>query len=264
MTRSPSGARAVPRIFSEVRARDGGADRRKDIGSLVDVLVDTVARMQQDLASLRAENRPLRTPAVPQVVRAPRQTAFTTTKVPRFDGTTSWEQYRQVFDAIVRSNGWDGSTCGREVVTAPAGGNTESSASGRESSKVGGFVNDVTVVSFRTTATEAATEAASSTATCPTGLERSDAFLMWEVGSCCDSVPKLGRGVSVYAAVMACREYSGGGGGGGYYDPNCPGGGDHSWSPPEFQWCWSKGPLLRTLQDGGVQVKITRCRRWRT
>ena len=45
---------------------------RKDVGLPVDVLVDTVARMQQDLASLRAENRLLRTPAVPQVVRAPR------------------------------------------------------------------------------------------------------------------------------------------------------------------------------------------------
>ena len=32
---------------------------------------------------------------------------FTSTKVPRFSGTTSWEQYRQVFDAIVVSNGWD-------------------------------------------------------------------------------------------------------------------------------------------------------------
>ena len=29
---------------------------------------------------------------------------------PRFDGTTSWEQYKQVFDAIVRSNGWDNDT----------------------------------------------------------------------------------------------------------------------------------------------------------
>ena len=76
----------------------------------VDVLVDTVARMQQDLASLRAENRLLRTPAVPQVVRSPQQVAFTTTKVPRIDGTTSWEQYRQVFDAIVHSNGWDNDT----------------------------------------------------------------------------------------------------------------------------------------------------------
>ena len=76
----------------------------------MNVLVDTVARMQQDLANLRAENRLLRTPGVPQVVRAPRQAAFTTTKVPRFGGTTSWEQYRQVFDAIVRSNGWDTDT----------------------------------------------------------------------------------------------------------------------------------------------------------
>ena len=43
-------------------------------------------------------------------MRAPRQVAFTTTKVPQFGGTTSWEQYRQVFDAIVRSNGWDNDT----------------------------------------------------------------------------------------------------------------------------------------------------------
>ena len=62
----------MPRIISEVRPRDGGPDRRKDVRSLVDVLVDTVARMQQDLASLRVENRLLRIPAVPQVVRAPR------------------------------------------------------------------------------------------------------------------------------------------------------------------------------------------------
>ena len=38
------------------------------------------------------------------------QAAFTTTKVPRFDGTTSWEQYKQVFDVIVSSNGWDNDT----------------------------------------------------------------------------------------------------------------------------------------------------------
>ena len=63
--------------------------------------------MQQDLADLRAENQLLGTPGVPQVVCASRHAAFTTTKVPRFGGMTSWEQYRQVFDAIVRSNGWD-------------------------------------------------------------------------------------------------------------------------------------------------------------
>ena len=41
--------------------------------------------------------------------------AFTTTKVPRLDGTTSWEQYRQVFDAIVRSNGWDNDTAALQL-----------------------------------------------------------------------------------------------------------------------------------------------------
>ena len=101
------GVRAVPQIFTEVRPRDGDPDRQKDVGSPVDVLVDTVSRMQQDLAILCAENRMLRTPRVPQVVRAPRQAAFTMTKVPRFDGATSWEQYKQVFDAIVRTNGWN-------------------------------------------------------------------------------------------------------------------------------------------------------------
>ena len=81
----PGGARAVPQIFTEVHRRDGGRDRKKDVGWPVDMLVDTVA----------------------QGVRAPRQAAFTTTKVARFDGTTSWEQFKQVFDAIVSSNGWD-------------------------------------------------------------------------------------------------------------------------------------------------------------
>ena len=105
----------MPKIFTEVRSRDGGSDRRKDVGSPANVLVDTVARMQQDLANLRAENRLLRTPGVPQVVCAPRQAAFTTSKVPRFGGTTSWEQYRQVFDTIVCSNGWDNDTAALQL-----------------------------------------------------------------------------------------------------------------------------------------------------
>ena len=111
----PGGAQVVPQIFTEVRPQEGGLDRQKDVGSPVDRLVDTVARTQVDLADLRAENRMLRTPRVSQSVRAPRQTAFTTTKVPRFDGTTSWEQYKQVFDAIVSSNGWDNDTAALQL-----------------------------------------------------------------------------------------------------------------------------------------------------
>ena len=36
-------------------------------------------------------------------------------KVPRFDGTTNWEQYNQVFEAIVRSNGWDNDTAALQL-----------------------------------------------------------------------------------------------------------------------------------------------------
>ena len=76
-----------------------------------------VARLQQDLADIRAESRQLRMQGVPPVVPTPRQAAFTTTKVPRFGGTTSWEQYRQVFDAIVLSNGWDDATAALQLLS---------------------------------------------------------------------------------------------------------------------------------------------------
>ena len=113
----PGGTRVVPQNFSDVRTRDVGPDRRNDAWSLGNVLADTVARMQQDLANIRAENRLLRTPGVQPVVPTPRQAAFTTTKVPWFGGTTSWEQYRQVFDAIELSNGWDGTTAALQLLS---------------------------------------------------------------------------------------------------------------------------------------------------
>ena len=94
----PSEVRAVPTPFPdglpEDSLRDGGQCQR-NTGSPVDMLVDTVSRMQKDLAILREENRLLRTPATSQVIQAPPRAALTTTKVPRFDGTTSWEQYHQ-------------------------------------------------------------------------------------------------------------------------------------------------------------------------
>ena len=75
------GTRAVPQICMDVRTRDVGSDRRDDAWSPGNVLVDTVARMQQDMANLRAENWLLRTPVDPHVVNTSRQAAFTTTKV---------------------------------------------------------------------------------------------------------------------------------------------------------------------------------------
>ena len=63
---APRGVRAVPKPFPdhfpEDSLRDGGR-LQKDIGSPVDMLVDTVSRIQKDIAILREENRLLRTPA---------------------------------------------------------------------------------------------------------------------------------------------------------------------------------------------------------
>ena len=75
-----------------------------------------------------------------------------------------------------------------KLAAASGGGDTESSVAGHESSGVGGIGEDAMVVPLWTTASEAATSAA----THQTGLERSCLFLMWEVGSCCDSVPGFG------------------------------------------------------------------------
>ena len=97
-------ARAVPKIFPEDTKRDGGQGQ-KNVGS----------HMPRDVAILRDEIRALRTPATSQVIQAPRRAALTTTKVPRFYGTTSWEQYHQVFGAIVRSNGWDNDTAALQL-----------------------------------------------------------------------------------------------------------------------------------------------------
>ena len=46
-----------------------------------------------------------------------RQAALTTTKVPWFSGSTSWEPYQQVFDAIVLSNGWDDATAALQLLS---------------------------------------------------------------------------------------------------------------------------------------------------
>ena len=104
---SNKGTRVGPQIFTEARDKDGGPDRWNVPWSPDNVLIDTVARLQRDLADMRAESSD---PGVPPVVPTLRHVAFTSTKVPRFAGTTSWEQYRQVFDAIVLSNGWDDAT----------------------------------------------------------------------------------------------------------------------------------------------------------
>ena len=85
--------------------------------SPVENLEETVLRIKRDMEDLQTENRFLRTRRIPGPVPLVRQAALTTTKVPWFNGSTSWEQYQQVFDAIALSNGWGDATAALQLLS---------------------------------------------------------------------------------------------------------------------------------------------------
>ena len=98
-------------------AKTMGRNRLYSEWSPVETLEGTVSRMQRDLDNLQTENRFLRTRRATGPVPLVRQAALTTTKVPWFSGSTSWEQYQQVFDAIVLSNGWDDANAALQLLS---------------------------------------------------------------------------------------------------------------------------------------------------
>ena len=74
-------------------------------------LVDAVARLQKELFGYGSARRPASSS------QTTRGLGFTSTSVPRYMGRSSWDQYRQVFEAIVCSNGWDGVTAALQLVS---------------------------------------------------------------------------------------------------------------------------------------------------
>ena len=64
----------------------------------------------------KAESRYLRAKPVDSPVLATNRLRFTTTPVPRYDGVSDWDQYREVFEAIVASNGWDDLTAALQLL----------------------------------------------------------------------------------------------------------------------------------------------------
>ena len=80
----------------------------EDARSLEVELVDAVALLQKDMAEFRTEfgYGSARKPASSS--QTTRRSGFTSTSVPRYTGRSSWDQYRQVLEAIVCSNRWDG------------------------------------------------------------------------------------------------------------------------------------------------------------
>ena len=87
----------------------------KEARSLRVELVDAVARLQKELAEFRTEfgYGSARKPAISSQIS--RGSGFTS--VPRYAGRSSWDQYRQVFEAIVCLNGWDGVTAALQLVS---------------------------------------------------------------------------------------------------------------------------------------------------
>ena len=117
-SRLPSGgATMVPEIFTDDGTKGAGRSRRGDEWSLRMALEDTVISMEHDLEELQAENRFLKTPRAQTLAPITRQAVLTMTKVLWFNGTTSWEQYQQVFDAIVLSNGWGYATAALQLLS---------------------------------------------------------------------------------------------------------------------------------------------------
>ena len=78
-------------------------------------LANVVARLQKEVEDFRAESGygGCRNSVVPPNVRF----CFTSTHVLMFAGKTSWDKYRQVFEAIVSSNGWDGVTVALQLAS---------------------------------------------------------------------------------------------------------------------------------------------------
>ena len=76
-----------------------------------------VIRLQKDFDDCCTELELVRkhTPAV--ALRPPRRSGFTSTPVPRYSGKSNWEQYHEVFEAIVCSNGWDDATAALQLLS---------------------------------------------------------------------------------------------------------------------------------------------------
>ena len=75
-----------------------------------------IIKLQRDLEEARAESRYLRAKPVNSPAVAVSAVKFTRTPVPRYDGISDWDQYREVYEAIVISNGWDDLTAALQLL----------------------------------------------------------------------------------------------------------------------------------------------------
>ena len=91
----------------------------EELGFPHKTLERAVTQLQKELDDCRTEFEITRrlTPAPTVNRRQPRQARFTSTPVPRYSGKSNWEQYREIFEAIVCSNGWDDVTVALQLLS---------------------------------------------------------------------------------------------------------------------------------------------------
>ena len=80
-------------------------------------LMDTVANLQLEVEALKFGQLGQSTLARHTSPVRSKPVVLTSTKAPKFGRMTSWDQYRQVFDAIVQSNGWDDATVALQLLS---------------------------------------------------------------------------------------------------------------------------------------------------
>ena len=102
------------RLITDKRQGEGGTE--KPCSSHIQLEM-VVSQLQRDVEDCRKERELARnqTPAV--ILRPQRRSGFTSTPVPRHSGKSNWEQYRELFEAIVCMNGWDDVTAALQLLS---------------------------------------------------------------------------------------------------------------------------------------------------
>ena len=113
--RHPEGEYEAGRRTEERQYEDGA----EELGFPHTTLERAVTQLQKELDDCRTEfeimKRLMPAPAVNR--RQPRQARFTSSPVPRYSGKSNWEQYRDIFEAIVCLNGWDDVTAALQLLS---------------------------------------------------------------------------------------------------------------------------------------------------
>ena len=110
----PQGVEYSERLMTEQRQDEGETERLCSPHMKLEM---AVIQLQKGFDDCRTEFEITRklTPAVDR--RPPRQARFTSTPVPRYSMKSNWEQFREIFEAIVCSNSWDDVTAALQLLS---------------------------------------------------------------------------------------------------------------------------------------------------